>query len=189
VRRRDDVAVRIRESIGEDNPLRRNDFAVDSGAPVVLPFGRAHAVEVGAAHAQIHPADRGREAFRPPPTLDELRRGPCLPDQIAGDVETAYDDQFLIFHLSSPFKPAIDLFLVPDSILHTIHDQIIKQTEVTKGAFFHHFATKSELGYALVDEILREMILERWVRPLAAYKNPLQGILKRFKVLSEAMTE
>jgi hypothetical protein len=33
------------------------------------------------------------------------------------------------------------------------------------------------------------MILERWVRPLAAYKNPLQGILKRFKVLSEAMTE
>lgn len=68
-------------------------------------------------------------------------------------------------------------------------DQIIKKTDVTKGAFFHYFATKNELGYAIVDEILGEMILERWIRPLAAYKNPLQGILKRFRAHSEDMTE
>jgi AcrR family transcriptional regulator len=68
-------------------------------------------------------------------------------------------------------------------------DQIISKTAVTKGAFFHHFASKSELGYALVDEVLREMILDRWIRPLAAYRNPLQGILKRFKVLTEEMDE
>jgi AcrR family transcriptional regulator len=68
-------------------------------------------------------------------------------------------------------------------------DQIVKQTDVTKGAFFHYFTSKSELGYAIVDEILREMILDRWVRPLAAYRNPVQGILKRFKALSEEMTD
>lgn len=68
-------------------------------------------------------------------------------------------------------------------------DQIIKQTEVTKGAFFHHFPTKNALGYALVDEVLREMILDRWIRPLAAYKNPIQGILKRFKILCGTMKE
>lgn len=68
-------------------------------------------------------------------------------------------------------------------------DQIIQQTEVTKGAFFHHFPTKYALGYALVDEVLREMILDRWIRPLAAYKNPIQGILRRFKVLCESMNE
>ena len=68
-------------------------------------------------------------------------------------------------------------------------DQIIKHTEVTKGAFFHHFATKNELGYALVDEVLREMILDRWIRPLAAYKNPVQGILKRFKILCDSMSD
>ncbi len=68
-------------------------------------------------------------------------------------------------------------------------DQIIRRTEVTKGAFFHHFATKSELGYALVDEVLREMILDRWIRPLSAYRNPIQGILKRFRILSEEMEE
>lgn len=62
-------------------------------------------------------------------------------------------------------------------------DRIVEKTNVTKGAFFHHFATKNALGYALVDEFLREMILERWLRPLAAYKNPVQGILKRFKRL------
>jgi AcrR family transcriptional regulator len=68
-------------------------------------------------------------------------------------------------------------------------DQIIKKTNVTKGAFFHYFPTKSDLGYAIVDEILREMVLERWIRPLAAYRNPVQGILKRFKTLTDAMSD
>jgi AcrR family transcriptional regulator len=68
-------------------------------------------------------------------------------------------------------------------------DQIVKKTDVTKGAFFHYFASKSDLGYAIVDEILREMILDRWIRPLAAYKNPLQGILKRFRTLTDAMAD
>jgi AcrR family transcriptional regulator len=68
-------------------------------------------------------------------------------------------------------------------------DQIVRKTDVTKGAFFHYFASKSELGYAIVDEILREMILDRWIRPLAAYWNPIQGIVKRFKTLTDAMTD
>jgi len=60
-------------------------------------------------------------------------------------------------------------------------DQIVAKTDVTKGAFYHHFATKEELGYALVDDVVKEMILDRWIRPLAAYKNPLQGIVREFK--------
>ncbi len=68
-------------------------------------------------------------------------------------------------------------------------DQIIKKTNLTKGAFFHYFATKSDLGYAIADEVLREMVLDRWIRPLAAYKNPVQGILKRFKTLTDAMPD
>jgi TetR/AcrR family transcriptional regulator, transcriptional repressor for nem operon len=68
-------------------------------------------------------------------------------------------------------------------------DRIIKETNVTKGAFFHYFSTKSDLGYAIVDELLREMVLDRWIRPLAAYKNPVQGILKRFKALTGAMSD
>jgi AcrR family transcriptional regulator len=64
-------------------------------------------------------------------------------------------------------------------------DKIIEKTDVTKGAFFHYFPTKAALGYALVDETLREIILDRWIRPLAAYRNPVQGIVKRFKKLTD----
>jgi len=60
-------------------------------------------------------------------------------------------------------------------------NDIIAKTTVTKGAFFHHFPTKNDLGYTLVDETLTRMTLERWIEPLNAYKNPVQGILKNLK--------
>ena len=68
-------------------------------------------------------------------------------------------------------------------------DDIVAKTAMTKGAFFSHFHTKNELGYALVDEVLREMTLERWIRPLAAYTNPVQGIISRFRKIIETMPE
>ncbi len=62
-------------------------------------------------------------------------------------------------------------------------DDIVGKTSLTKGAFYHHFSTKLELGYALVEEVIQPMILERWIRPLEAYKNPLVGILKQMEKL------
>ena len=64
-------------------------------------------------------------------------------------------------------------------------NEIVAKTDVTKGAFFHYFPTKNDLAYAIVDEMLREMIFERWIRPLAAYQNPVQGIITRFKKIVE----
>lgn len=64
-------------------------------------------------------------------------------------------------------------------------NDIVSKTDVTKGAFFHYFPTKNDLAYAIADEILGEMILERWIRPLAAYQNPIQGIITRFKKIIE----
>ncbi len=64
-------------------------------------------------------------------------------------------------------------------------DAIVNETSVTKGAFFHYFPTKQELGYAIVDEILNDVILERWITPLKAYKNPINGILSRYKKIIE----
>ena len=65
-------------------------------------------------------------------------------------------------------------------------DMILARTHLTKGAFFHYFPTKNDLGYAIADETLREITLERWIRPLAAYRNPVQGIIARFKHIIEA---
>ena len=62
-------------------------------------------------------------------------------------------------------------------------DDIVKKTTLTKGAFYHIFPTKLELGYALVEEVITPMIIERWVKPLEAAQNPLNGILKQLKIL------
>jgi len=62
-------------------------------------------------------------------------------------------------------------------------DEIVKKTSLTKGALYHHFPTKLDLCYALVDDVIKPMIIDRWISPLANYENPLDGILKQMKAL------
>ncbi len=59
--------------------------------------------------------------------------------------------------------------------------ELASKADVTIGAFFHYFPTKNHVAYAIIDEIVHTGILERWIKPLAAYKNPLQGMLKAFR--------
>ncbi len=67
--------------------------------------------------------------------------------------------------------------------------EIAAKAGVTEGAFFHYFPAKNDLGYALAEEVLRDMMLERWIKPLAAYSNPIQGMSTRFRRLMEATTD
>ena len=62
-------------------------------------------------------------------------------------------------------------------------DDIVKKTKLTKGAFYHQFPTKLDLGYALVDEVIKPMIIERWVKPLEGFEYPLDGILNQMEKL------
>lgn len=62
-------------------------------------------------------------------------------------------------------------------------DDIVAKTKLTKGAFYHQFPTKLDMGYALVDEVIKPMIIDRWINPLENYKNPLDGILAQMKSL------
>jgi len=57
-------------------------------------------------------------------------------------------------------------------------DAILERTALTKGALFHQFASKLELGYAVVDEVVVPMTLDRWITPLEAFDNPLEGIIQ-----------
>ena len=43
---------------------------------------------------------------------------------------------------------------------------ILAKTDVTKGALYHHFPDKKKLGYAVIDEILDEIIRTKWIEPL-----------------------
>lgn len=55
-------------------------------------------------------------------------------------------------------------------------DRILQGTGLTKGALYHHFPNKLQLGYAIVDEVIRSWIQERWVRPLEAATDPVEGL-------------
>ncbi len=56
-------------------------------------------------------------------------------------------------------------------------DKILSKAGVTKGALYHHFGNKRELGYAVVEDLIRGRVLENWVRPLDQADNPIDGLL------------
>ena len=68
-------------------------------------------------------------------------------------------------------------------------NNIVAKANVTKGAFFHYFPTKNDLGYALADEVLTDMTFDRWITPLAAYRNPVQGMITRYRKNMEETSE
>lgn len=68
-------------------------------------------------------------------------------------------------------------------------DQIVSKAKLTKGAFFHHFPTKQDLGYALVDETLTFMTQDRWIDPVEKFEDPVEGILSNLKTIIQKMSE
>jgi len=65
-------------------------------------------------------------------------------------------------------------------------NQIVESAGTTKGALFHHFGNKNELGYAVVNELIEPRIKQRWFDPLAESVDPIAD-LKR--LLRQAMKE
>lgn len=66
---------------------------------------------------------------------------------------------------------------------------VVEKAGVTKGALFHYFKGKNELGYAVVDECIRQQILEYWVEPLATSVDPISDILFILDRFQEMMAE
>lgn len=67
-------------------------------------------------------------------------------------------------------------------------ESILADAGVTKGALYHHFASKAELGYAVVEEVVRPWMEERW-RPVIDADNPIDAAIHtvhdRLRALSE----
>ncbi|SHI56385.1 transcriptional regulator, TetR family [Arenibacter nanhaiticus] len=55
-------------------------------------------------------------------------------------------------------------------------DDIIKHTSYTKGAFFHHFKTKEDLGIALISDIIKPGMEKVLIIPLITTKDPISSI-------------
>lgn len=60
-------------------------------------------------------------------------------------------------------------------------DAIVERAGVTKGALYHHFPNKQELGYAVVEEVIGEAIEERWIRPLANIADPIEALISTIR--------
>lgn len=65
-------------------------------------------------------------------------------------------------------------------------DQVLKITGLTKGAFYHHFTSKQALGHAVVDEVLKPWVINKWIEPLKAFNNPVDDLIT---FLTEARQE
>jgi TetR/AcrR family transcriptional regulator, transcriptional repressor for nem operon len=60
-------------------------------------------------------------------------------------------------------------------------NHIVEVAGTTKGALFHHFSGKQELGYAVVDEIIGPLGRQRWLDPLTNSTNPIADLKRVFR--------
>jgi AcrR family transcriptional regulator len=65
-------------------------------------------------------------------------------------------------------------------------NRIVEQAGVTKGALFHHFDSKQELGYAVVDEVIWPQFKVRWIDPLQISQDPIREITRQLLQVSES---
>lgn len=52
-------------------------------------------------------------------------------------------------------------------------NNILKDTGITKGALYHHFANKKELGYSVLDDVIGVAIRATWITPLHDTDDPI----------------
>ncbi len=55
-------------------------------------------------------------------------------------------------------------------------DQVLKNTDLKKGALYYHFSSKQALGYAVLDEYIATKGAKLWIEPLHSFTDPLEGI-------------
>lgn len=66
-------------------------------------------------------------------------------------------------------------------------DQVIRELGITKGAFYHYFSGKQELGYSVVDEIVAPLYLNHWNQLYSYVGHPVEGIVERLMALRRDM--
>jgi AcrR family transcriptional regulator len=62
---------------------------------------------------------------------------------------------------------------------------ILERTGVTKGALYHHFSSKLQLGYAVVDEHITEDFEQHWLEPLNKPGHPIDVLIDAIKNMTD----
>jgi AcrR family transcriptional regulator len=67
----------------------------------------------------------------------------------------------------------------------TTHD-IVREAGVTGGALHHHFATKKELGVAVIRERVAQAVEQSWMEPVRSARTAAEGIQTAFEQIASA---
>ena len=60
-------------------------------------------------------------------------------------------------------------------------NRIVDQARTTKGALFHHFKGKKDLGLAVVQELIHPHFMQQWSDPLAHTTDPIADLKRVFR--------
>jgi AcrR family transcriptional regulator len=63
-------------------------------------------------------------------------------------------------------------------------DTILAATNVTKGALYHHFKSKEDLGHAVIEEIVAKLTQDKWLSYLRRGKNPIDTLIRIVRATS-----
>ena len=67
-------------------------------------------------------------------------------------------------------------------------DSILADAGVSKGALYHHFENKAELGYAVVEEVVRPWMEQMW-RPALESDNPIDAAIHTIRERLKARSD
>ncbi len=68
-------------------------------------------------------------------------------------------------------------------------DQVLAHTGLKKGGFYHHFKSKTELGYAVVEEEIKDILEKIWLTPISKMENPVTDIPRMLETLDKRATK
>ena len=60
-------------------------------------------------------------------------------------------------------------------------NRIVNKAGTTKGALFHHFNGKDDLGYAVVEEVIQPQMKKRWFDSIADSLDPIADLKRAFR--------
>lgn len=66
-------------------------------------------------------------------------------------------------------------------------DKVVAEVGVTKGALYHYFPNKLQLGYAIVDEILAPSYTSAW-KEVEAAENPIEVLVSFLEAVKKKQT-